>query len=97
MNILTIIPITGENSLSTKYFVGFLMDLVEQPTAIRWRENGLYGINYLKGAKLNELSNFHVVAATLLQNRKNAFRVLGERFTDERIQEFLHSQKFHRT
>lgn len=93
MNILSIIPITEINHLSYKYYVGFLMDLVEQPDAVKSITNELYAINYTKGMRLDELHNPKSVA-TLRENRKHAFLVLGRRFTDRTIQRFLQCQSF---
>ncbi|RKF55591.1 White collar 1 protein [Erysiphe neolycopersici] len=47
MNILTIIPITGEDDLTIRYFVGFQIDLVEMPASVQGKSaNGNFNINY---------------------------------------------------
>lgn len=47
MNVLTIIPITGEDDLTIRYFVGFQIDLVEMPASVQGRTaNGSFNINY---------------------------------------------------
>ncbi|MCJ1311019.1 blue light receptor [Agyrium rufum] len=49
MNLLTIIPVTYDSD-SIKYFVGFQVDLVEQPTSITNKNpDGSYAINYQRG------------------------------------------------
>src|ERR1700709_8755 len=43
MNLLTMIPITGEDDKTIKYFVGFQVDLVEKPTSVEGKSvNGMY-------------------------------------------------------
>lgn len=47
MNILTVIPITGEDNMTIRYFVGFQVDLVEMPASVQGKNaNGIYNINY---------------------------------------------------
>ncbi|TQS36366.1 hypothetical protein Golomagni_03188 [Golovinomyces magnicellulatus] len=47
MNILTIIPITGEDNISIRYFVGFQVDLVEMPASVQGKtSSGIFNINY---------------------------------------------------
>ena len=47
MNLLTIIPITGEDNTEIKYFIGFLVDLVETPTSVqREAHSSFYTVNY---------------------------------------------------
>ena len=49
MNLLTMIPITWETD-EIKYYVGFQVDLVEQPTSITSKNpDGTYTINYQRG------------------------------------------------
>ena len=49
MNLLTVIPITWETD-QVKFFVGFQVDLVEQPNAVTNRNpDGTYAINYQRG------------------------------------------------
>lgn len=49
MNLLTMIPITWHND-EIKYYVGFQVDLVEQPTSITNKNpDGTYAINYQRG------------------------------------------------
>lgn len=49
MNLLTVIPITWDGD-QVKYFVGFQVDLVEQPNAVTNRNpDGSYAINYQRG------------------------------------------------
>ncbi|MCJ1263814.1 blue light receptor [Lobaria immixta] len=49
MNLLTMIPITWDSD-EIKYFVGFQVDLVEQPTSITNKNpDGSYTINYQRG------------------------------------------------
>ncbi|KAL1301732.1 hypothetical protein AAFC00_005936 [Neodothiora populina] len=49
MNLLTIIPITWDTD-EVKFFVGFQVDLVEQPNAVTDRNpDGSYSINYQRG------------------------------------------------
>jgi PAS domain S-box-containing protein len=50
MNLLTMIPITGEDNLTIKYFVGFQVDLVEKPTALEdSNTGGMYTVDYSQG------------------------------------------------
>ena len=50
MNLLTMIPISGEDSDEIKYFVGFQVDLVEKPTSIENKNaNGMYSVDYSQG------------------------------------------------
>ncbi|MCJ1477056.1 blue light receptor [Lambiella insularis] len=52
MNLLTMIPITY-NGEEMKYYVGFQVDLVEQPTSITNKNpDGSYAINYQRGGLL---------------------------------------------
>ncbi|EKG10461.1 PAS domain-containing protein [Macrophomina phaseolina MS6] len=47
MNLLTMIPITWDDSEQTKFFVGFQVDLVEQPNSVTNKNpDGTYSINY---------------------------------------------------
>lgn len=47
MNLLTIIPITGEDDKEIKYYVGFQVDLVEKPTSVEGKDiNGMYAVDY---------------------------------------------------
>lgn len=47
MNILTVIPITGEDDKTIRYFVGFQIDLVEMPASVQGRTaSGNFNINY---------------------------------------------------
>ncbi|KAL6721046.1 hypothetical protein ACLMJK_000146 [Lecanora helva] len=49
MNLLTMIPITWDSD-EIKYYVGFQVDLVEQPTSITNKNSdGSYSINYQRG------------------------------------------------
>lgn len=49
MNLLTVIPITWDSD-QVKFFVGFQVDLVEQPNAVTNRNpDGSYAINYQRG------------------------------------------------
>ncbi|PVH73719.1 hypothetical protein DL98DRAFT_391229, partial [Cadophora sp. DSE1049] len=51
MNLLTMIPITGEDDKEIRYFVGFQVDLVEKPTAVETKNSsGLYTVDYSQGA-----------------------------------------------
>ncbi|KAH7370035.1 PAS domain-containing protein [Rhexocercosporidium sp. MPI-PUGE-AT-0058] len=50
MNLLTMIPITGEDDKEIRYFVGFQVDLVEKPTAVATKNSsGLYTVDYSQG------------------------------------------------
>ncbi|KAF4637936.1 hypothetical protein G7Y89_g152 [Cudoniella acicularis] len=51
MNLLTMIPITGEEGGDEiKYFVGFQVDLVEKPTSVEGKNaSGLYTVDYSQG------------------------------------------------
>jgi PAS domain S-box-containing protein len=47
MNLLTIVPISGEDDGEIKYFVGFLVDVVAQPPDFRDKStSGLYTVDY---------------------------------------------------
>ncbi|OJD38008.1 white collar [Diplodia corticola] len=47
MNLLTMIPITWDDSGDVKFFVGFQVDLVEQPNSVTNKNpDGTYSINY---------------------------------------------------
>lgn len=47
MNILTIIPITGEDNISIRYYVGFQVDLVEMPASVQGKtSSGIFNVNY---------------------------------------------------
>ncbi|OMP86054.1 White collar 1 protein [Diplodia seriata] len=47
MNLLTMIPITWDDSEVVKFFVGFQVDLVEQPNSVTNKNpDGTYSINY---------------------------------------------------
>ncbi|KAF1982040.1 hypothetical protein K402DRAFT_397929 [Aulographum hederae CBS 113979] len=53
MNLLTMIPIAWEPGGSTKFFVGFQVDLVEQPNSVTSKNpDGSYTINYQRGMSL---------------------------------------------
>jgi PAS domain S-box-containing protein len=46
-NLLTMIPITGEDDKEIKYYVGFQVDLVEKPTSVEGKDNnGMYTVDY---------------------------------------------------
>jgi PAS domain-containing protein len=50
MNLLTMIPICGEDSDEIKYFVGFQVDLVEKPTSVEGKNaSGTYTVDYSQG------------------------------------------------
>ncbi|KAG9231049.1 hypothetical protein BJ875DRAFT_506920 [Amylocarpus encephaloides] len=50
MNLLTMIPTTGEDDVHIKYFVGFQVDLVEKPTSVEGKNaSGLYTVDYSQG------------------------------------------------
>jgi PAS domain S-box-containing protein len=51
MNLLTMIPITGEDNETIKYIVGFQVDLVAKPGALEDRNssNGMYTVDYTQG------------------------------------------------
>jgi PAS domain S-box-containing protein len=50
MNLLTMIPITGEDDKDIKYYVGFQVDLVEKPTSVEGKNaSGLYTVDYSQG------------------------------------------------
>lgn len=50
MNLLTMIPITGEDNETIKYFVGFQVDLVAKPGALEESSaNGMYTVDYTQG------------------------------------------------
>ncbi|KAH8595232.1 PAS domain-containing protein [Bisporella sp. PMI_857] len=50
MNLLTMIPITGEDDKDIKYYVGFQVDLVEKPTSVEAKGvNGMYVVDYTQG------------------------------------------------
>lgn len=50
MNLLTMIPITGEEGDDIKYYVGFQVDLVEKPTSVEGKNaSGLYTVDYSQG------------------------------------------------
>ncbi|RDL32615.1 PYP-like sensor (PAS) [Venustampulla echinocandica] len=50
MNLLTMIPISGEDGDEIKYFVGFQVDLVEKPTSVQGKSSsGLYTVDYSQG------------------------------------------------
>lgn len=50
MNLLTMIPITWDNSEEIKFLVGFQVDLVEQPNSMTNKNpDGSYSINYQRG------------------------------------------------
>lgn len=47
MNLLTMIPITGEDDKEIKYYIGLQVDVVEKPTSVEGKDvNGLYAVNY---------------------------------------------------
>ena len=49
-NLLTMIPITGEDDKTIKYYVGFQVDLVEKPTSVEGKDiNGMYAVDYTQG------------------------------------------------
>jgi len=50
MNLLTMIPITGEDDREIRYYVGFQVDLVEKPTSVEGKNaSGLYTVDYSQG------------------------------------------------
>ncbi|KAI1000582.1 White collar 1 protein [Podosphaera aphanis] len=50
MNLLTIIPITGEDNETFRYFIGFQVDLVQKPTSVEGKNScGAYTVNYSQG------------------------------------------------
>ncbi|KAK2628829.1 hypothetical protein QTJ16_001932 [Diplocarpon rosae] len=51
MNLLTMIPITGEDDKDIRYIVGFQVDLVEKPTSVEAKNAmGMYTVDYSQGA-----------------------------------------------
>ncbi|KAF2500535.1 blue light regulator 1 [Lophium mytilinum] len=53
MNLLTMIPITMAESDEIKYYVGFQVDLVEQPASMTNKNpDGSYTVNYQRGGRL---------------------------------------------
>ncbi len=47
INLLTMIPITGEDDRTIKYYVGFQVDLVAKPTSLEGRNSaGMYHVDY---------------------------------------------------
>ncbi|KAH9880148.1 hypothetical protein J1614_002174 [Plenodomus biglobosus] len=53
MNLLTMIPIAWEPGGKTKFFVGFQVDLVEQPSAMTNKNSdGSYTVNYQRGMSI---------------------------------------------
>ena len=47
MNLLTTIPITGDDDKELKYIIGFQVDLVEKPTSVEGKNaSGLYTVDY---------------------------------------------------
>lgn len=51
MNLLTMIPITGEDNKKIRYYVGFQVDLVEKPTSVEGKGiNGMYTVDYTQGS-----------------------------------------------
>lgn len=47
LNLLTMIPITGEDDKEIRYYVGFQVDLVEKPTSVEAKGvNGMYTVDY---------------------------------------------------
>lgn len=51
MNLLTMIPITGEDDKDIKYFVGFQVDLLANPQSVESKTgNGVYTIDYSQGS-----------------------------------------------
>lgn len=62
INLVTIVPITWADSPETVFFVGFQVDLVEQPGAIVQRKpSGLYVVNY---SQPNVMPSLHVLNNT---------------------------------
>jgi hypothetical protein len=51
MNLLTMIPISWETE-QVKFFVGFQVDLVEQPNAVTNKNPGMCSIDYLRSSSL---------------------------------------------
>jgi PAS domain-containing protein len=50
MNLLTMIPITGEDDKEIRYVVGFQVDLVAQPASVEGKGgSGVYTVNYKQG------------------------------------------------
>jgi PAS domain S-box-containing protein len=53
MNLLTMIPITWENDKDIKFYVGFQVDLVEQPGSMTNKNpDGSYRVNYQRGLSM---------------------------------------------
>ncbi|USP73226.1 uncharacterized protein yc1106_00500 [Curvularia clavata] len=53
MNLLTMIPIAWEPGGKTKFFIGFQVDLVEQPGAMQNKNSdGSYRVNYQRGMSI---------------------------------------------
>jgi PAS domain S-box-containing protein len=52
MNLLTMIPIPGEDDPETiRYYVGFQVDLVEKPNSVEGKSvNGMYEVDYAQGS-----------------------------------------------
>jgi PAS domain S-box-containing protein len=51
MNLLTMIPITGDDEKEIRYYVGFQVDLVEKPTSVEGKSvNGMYTVDYTQGS-----------------------------------------------
>lgn len=51
MNLLTMIPITGDDNKDIRYYVGFQVDLVEKPTSVEGKSvNGMYTVDYTQGS-----------------------------------------------
>lgn len=50
MNLLSMIPITGEDNETIKYFVGFQVDIVDKPSSIEDASaSGVYTVDYSQG------------------------------------------------
>jgi PAS domain-containing protein len=50
MNLLTMIPITGDTGDAIRYFVGFQVDLVEKPSSLENKNaSGMYTVDYSQG------------------------------------------------
>lgn len=51
MNLLTMIPITGDEPDKIRYYVGFQVDLVEKPASVEAKGvNGMYTVDYTQGS-----------------------------------------------
>ncbi|KAF2007993.1 white collar-1 transcript variant 1 [Amniculicola lignicola CBS 123094] len=61
MNLLTMIPISWDSGGDTKFFVGFQVDLVEQPGSVLNKNNdGSYRVNYQRGISMPSYVPFNI-------------------------------------